>query len=61
MTKQYKALKPVGHWLKGDIIGHLPETQINQLITDGVIKEYQPLVEEKIEDKPAVKAKGVEK
>ena len=57
MTKQYKAVEPVGRFAKGDIIGGLPESQIKQLLADGVIKEHQAAV--KTDDEP--KAEGVKK
>lgn len=41
MSKQYKALKPVGRWEIGQIIGDLPELQINQLLKDNFIEEVQ--------------------
>ena len=37
--KQYKALKAVGRWQKGDVIGGLSDAQIKKLVADGVIKE----------------------
>lgn len=39
MAKQYKALKPVGRFKKGDVIGGLSDTQIKKLLADGVIQE----------------------
>ncbi len=57
MTTQYKAVEPVGRFAKGDIIGDLPESQIKQLLADGVIKAYQPAT--KTDDKP--KAEGAKK
>ena len=60
MTKQYKAVQPVGRFAKGDFIEDLPEAQINQLLADGVIKEHQPATTN-TESKPAVKAEGVKK
>lgn len=39
MTKQYKALKPVGRFKEGDLVGGLNDVQIKQLIADGVIQE----------------------
>lgn len=38
MIQQYKALKDVGRWKKGQMIGILPTAQINQLLADGVIE-----------------------
>lgn len=60
MTKQYKAVQPVGRAAKGDFIEDLPEAQINQLLADGVIKEHQPATTN-TENKSAVKAEGVKK
>ena len=34
MTKKYKALKDVGCWKKGDLVGDLPQGQIKQLVAD---------------------------
>jgi hypothetical protein len=42
MKKQYRALKPVGHWKKGDIVGDLPQHKISQLLADGVIDVVKP-------------------
>lgn len=42
MIQQYKALKDVGRWKKGQMIGTLPAAQINQLLTDGVIEAVEP-------------------
>ena len=39
MAKQYKALKPVGRFKKGDVIGGLSDAQIKKLLADGVIQE----------------------
>lgn len=56
MTKRYKALKPVGPWLKGDTIGDLPQAQIEKLLANKVITAIHNAVEEK---KPKeVKANG---
>lgn len=63
MTKQYKAVQPVGRFAKGDFIEDLPEAQINQLLADGVIKEHQP-EPTKTQDKSVkadTKAEGVSK
>lgn len=57
MTTQYKAVEPVGRFAKGDIIGDLPESQIKQLLADGVIKVHQAAT--KTDDKP--KAEGAKK
>lgn len=40
--KQYKALKPVGRWQKGDVVGDLTEDQIKKLVAEGVIEEIKP-------------------
>ena len=37
--KQYKALKAVGRWQKGDVIGGLNDAQLKKLLADGVIQE----------------------
>lgn len=47
MTKRYKALKPVGPWSKGDIIGDLPQAQIEKLLADKAIAAIHNAVEEK--------------
>lgn len=60
MTKQYKAVEPVGGWPKGAIIGDLPDAEIKRLLDSGAIKEYQP-AETRTDDKPAAKAEGVKK
>jgi len=39
MAKQYKALKPVGRFKEGDLVGGLNDAQIKQLIADGTIQE----------------------
>ncbi len=41
MSKQYKALKPLGRWVKGEIVGDLPELQIKQLLKDKIIEEVK--------------------
>ena len=41
MAKQYKALKPIGRWAKGDTIGDLPQVQIEKLLSDGLIIEVK--------------------
>ncbi len=43
MTKQYKAVEPVGRFAKGDIIGDLLPKQIEKLLEDGVIKAVEPV------------------
>ena len=60
MSKQYKAIQPVGGWQKGGIIGDLPDAEIQRLLAIGAIKEHQP-VETKTENKPMAKAEGVKK
>ena len=42
MAKQYQALKPVGRWKEGEIVGDLPQQKIDQLVADGVIKAIKP-------------------
>lgn len=39
MVKKYKALKPVGRFKPGNVIGDLPTTQIEKLLADDVIQE----------------------
>lgn len=39
--KQYKALKAVGRWQKGDVIGGLDDAQIKKLVADRVIEEIK--------------------
>lgn len=41
MDKQYKALKSIGRWAKGDTIGDLPHVQIEKLLSDGLIIEVK--------------------
>jgi hypothetical protein len=41
MTKQYKALQPIGRWVKGEIIGSFPTEQIIQLERDGIIEAIE--------------------
>lgn len=41
MTKKYKALKDVGCWKKGDLVGDLPEGQIKQLVADRIIEKLK--------------------
>ncbi|UJA01474.1 hypothetical protein [Acinetobacter johnsonii] len=42
MKTQYKALKPIGPWVKGQIVGDLPQEKIKQLLDDGVIDAIKP-------------------
>lgn len=42
MKTQYKALKPIGSWQKGQIIGALPLEKIKQLLEDGAIEVIKP-------------------
>ena len=42
MTTQYKALQPVGRFVKGDIVGNLPAKKIEQLLESGVIEAVKP-------------------
>ena len=51
--KIYKALKPVGRFRTGDIVGGLTAAQIQDLLQRGVIEE----VKEAPETKPAVQTK----
>ena len=54
MKTQYKALKPIGPWVKGQLVGDLPQEKIKQLLEDGVIEAIKP------EIKAAVKPKTQE-
>ena len=53
MKMQYKALKPIGPWVKGQIVGDLPQEKISQLLANGVIEAIKPEV--KTEVKPKTK------
>ena len=53
MKTQYKALKPIGPWMEGQIVGDLPQEKIKQLLEDGVIEAIKPEV--KAEAKPKTK------
>ena len=53
MKTQYKALKPIGPWMEGQIVGDLPQVKIKQLLKDGVIEAIKPEV--KAEVKPKTK------
>ena len=53
MKTQYKALKPIGPWMEGQIVGDLPQEKIKQLLEDGVIEAIKPDV--KVEVKPKSK------
>ncbi len=53
MKKQYKALKPIGPWVKDQIVGDLPQEKIKQLLDDGVIEAIK--LEVKVEVKPKTK------
>lgn len=53
MKTQYKALKPIGPWVKGQLVGDLPQEKIKQLLGDGVIEAIKPEV--KVEVKPKTK------
>ena len=44
MKTQYKALKPIGPWMEGQIVGDLPQVKIKQLLDDGVIEAIKPEV-----------------
>lgn len=41
MDKQYKALKHVGRFEKGDMVGGLSDEQIKKLVADKVIEEVK--------------------
>ena len=53
MKTQYIALKPIGPWVKGQIVGDLPQEKIKQLLDDGAIEAIKP--ELKAEAKPKTK------
>ncbi|MEG2446681.1 MAG: hypothetical protein RSB22_11630 [Acinetobacter sp.] len=53
MKTQYKALKPIGPWVKDQIVGDLPQEKIKQLLENGVIEAIKP--ELKAEVKPKSK------
>ena len=53
MKTQYKALKPIGPWMEGQIVGDLSQVKIKQLLDDGVIEAIKPEV--KVEVKPKTK------
>ena len=53
MKTQYKALKPIGPWMEGQIVGDLPQVKIKQLLDDGVIEAIKPEV--KVEKKKKTK------
>ncbi|MEG0031765.1 hypothetical protein [Acinetobacter sp.] len=53
MKTQYKALKPIGPWVKDQIVGDLPQEKIKQLLEDGVIEVIK--LEVKAEVKPKTK------
>ena len=53
MKMQYKALKPIGPWVKDQIVGDLPQEKIKQLLDDDVIEAIKPEV--KAEVKPKTK------
>ena len=48
---QYKALKPIGPWVKGQIVGDLPQAKIKQLLEDGVIEAINPVVKAEVKPK----------
>lgn len=48
--KQYKALKPVGRWQEGDVVGDLAEDQIKKLVADRVIEEIKAQAKPQKED-----------
>ena len=45
MKTQYKALKPIGPWMEGQIVGDLPQVKIKELFDDGVIEALKREVE----------------
>ncbi len=59
MSKQYKALKPVGPWAIGETIGVLPKLQIIQLLNEGVIEEVKDSENPETEIKPVQKKVGL--
>lgn len=48
--KQYKALKPVGRWQIGDVLGDLTGDQIKKLVAERVIEEIKPQTKATKED-----------
>ncbi|WP_434087782.1 hypothetical protein [Acinetobacter tibetensis] len=46
--KTYKALKPVGRFRSGDIVGGLTTVQIQDLLQRGVIEEVKEASESKL-------------
>ena len=68
MDKQYKDMKPIGRWEKGEIIGSLSAEQIIQLERDGIIEaidenaqvEQTPKAEVKQSNKKQVGENNVE-
>ena len=53
MKTQYKALKPIGPWVKDQIVDNKTQEKIKQLLEDGVIEAIKPDV--KVEAKPKTK------
>ena len=51
MKTQYKAIKPIGPWVKGQIVGDLPQEKIKQLLEDGVIEAIKPEVKAEVKPK----------
>jgi hypothetical protein len=51
MKTQYKALKPVGPWVKGQIVGDIPQEKIYQLLDGGAIEAIKPEVKAEIKPK----------
>lgn len=41
MTKQYKALKPIGRFKEGDIVGGFTEAEIKHHLAKGNIEEVE--------------------
>ena len=50
MVKQYKALKPVGRWQQGDVVGELTEDQVKKLVAERVIEEIKAQAKPQKED-----------
>lgn len=42
IMKKYKALKPVGRFKEGEIVGGLSDEQIKKLLADQIIEEVKP-------------------
>ena len=57
MSKQYKALKPVGRFKEGDTVGGLSDAQIKTLVAENIIQEVKVSAQTK-STKEVVKADG---